>query len=70
MGDHAGTLDALTTQNSKSMQVRLEHEKDRLKLLLDMTNTLVLNLEPRDLLRDLGEHTARHSLRLRWGMAS
>src|SRR5258708_731884 len=51
MGDHAGTLDALTTQDSKSMQAGLEHEKDRLKLLLDMTNTMVLNLEPRDLLR-------------------
>jgi len=33
------------------MQTELEHEKDRLKLLLDMTNTLVSNLEPRDLLR-------------------
>jgi formate hydrogenlyase transcriptional activator len=33
------------------MQAELEHEKDRLKLLLDMTNTLVSNLEPRDLLR-------------------
>ena len=33
------------------MQAELVHEKDRLKLLLDMTNTLVSNLEPRDLLR-------------------
>ena len=33
------------------MQAELEREKDRLKLLLDMTNTLVSNLEPRDLLR-------------------
>jgi len=33
------------------MQAELEHEKDRLKLLLDMTNTLVSNLELRDLLR-------------------
>src|ERR1700722_4417054 len=51
MGNHAGTLKVVTTQNSISTQVKLEHEKDRLKLLLDMTNTLVLNLEPRDLLR-------------------
>src|SRR5580700_10017654 len=29
----------------------LQRERDRLKLLLDMTNTLVSNLEPRDLLR-------------------
>jgi formate hydrogenlyase transcriptional activator len=33
------------------MQADLERERDRLKLLLDMTNTLVSNLEPRDLLR-------------------
>src|SRR5258708_39811675 len=51
MGAHAGTLTPLTTQDSNGMQTELEREKDRLKLLLDMTNTLVLNLEPRDLLR-------------------
>jgi len=33
------------------MQAELGHEKERLKLLLDMTNTLVLNLGLRDLLR-------------------
>jgi formate hydrogenlyase transcriptional activator len=38
-------------QESNSMQAELEREKDRLKLLLDMTNTLVSNLEPCDLLR-------------------
>jgi formate hydrogenlyase transcriptional activator len=42
---------ALTTQESKSMLAELVREKDRLKLLLDMTNTLVSNLKPRDLLR-------------------
>ena len=42
---------ALTAQESNSMQAELEREKDRLKLLLDMTNTLVSNLELRDLLR-------------------
>ena len=41
----------LTTQHSHGMQAELGHEKDRLKLLLDMTNNLVSNLEPRDLLR-------------------
>ena len=41
----------LTTQESKSMLAELVREKDRLKLLLDMTNTLVSNLKPRDLLR-------------------
>jgi formate hydrogenlyase transcriptional activator len=40
-----------TTQHSNGMQAELGHEKDRLKLLLDMTNNLVSNLEPRDLLR-------------------
>src|ERR1700689_461491 len=35
-------------QQARSEQQR---ESDRLKLLLDMTNTLVSNLEPRDLLR-------------------
>jgi formate hydrogenlyase transcriptional activator len=51
MGAHAGTLTPLTTQHSNGMQTELVREKDRLKLLLDMTNTMVLNLEPRDLLR-------------------
>ena len=51
MGAHAETLTPLTTQGLNGMQAGLEHEKDRLKLLLDMTNTMVLNLEPRDLLR-------------------
>ena len=42
---------ALTTQESQNMPAGLEREKERLKLLLDMTNTLVSNLELRDLLR-------------------
>src|SRR6266853_4067901 len=42
---------ALTTQESNGVQAELEREKDRLKLLLDITNTLVSNLECRDLLR-------------------
>src|SRR5580765_6300086 len=44
-------LKALTTRESNSTLAELVREKDRLKLLLDMTNTLVSNLEPRDLLR-------------------
>src|SRR5258706_2914392 len=41
----------LTTQESKSMWAELVRKKDRLKLLLNMTNTLVWNLKPCDLLR-------------------
>src|SRR5713101_3351966 len=50
---------ALTTQESNSMQAVLEREKDRLKLLLDMTNTLVSNLECRDLLRTVSASIQR-----------
>jgi formate hydrogenlyase transcriptional activator len=50
MGASAAVYRALTTQESNSMQVELEREKDRLKLLLDITNTLVSSLEPCDLL--------------------
>ncbi len=51
MSSSKSPVRALTTQESNSMQAELEHEKDRLKLLLDVTNTLVSNLELRDLLR-------------------
>src|SRR5258708_28187984 len=51
MGADGGTLTQLTTQDSNGMQAGLEHEKDGVKLMLDMTNTMVLNLEPRDVLR-------------------
>ena len=51
MGVSAGVYKALNTQEPQTMQAELEHEKNRLKLLLDMTNALVSNLEPRDLLR-------------------
>src|ERR1700719_2226914 len=50
MNSPQAPVKAPTTPES-SRPVELEHEKDRLKLLLDMTNTLVSNLEPRDLLR-------------------
>ncbi len=49
MSSSQSPVKAFTTQESNSMQAELE--KDRLKLLLNMTNTLVSNLEPRDLLR-------------------
>src|ERR1700687_3783063 len=51
MNSSQAPVKAPTTQESSRMPVELEHEKDRLKLLLDMTNMLVSNLEPRDLLR-------------------
>jgi transcriptional regulator with GAF, ATPase, and Fis domain len=41
----------LKTQESQNTPAELERERERLKLLLDMTNTLVSNLELRDLLR-------------------
>src|SRR5580692_11117169 len=39
------------SQESPSARLEPQRESDRLKLLLDMTNALVSNLEPRDLLR-------------------
>src|SRR3984893_10002583 len=51
MNSPQAPVKAPTTPESSRTPVELEHEKDRLKLLLDMTNTLVSNLEPRDLLR-------------------
>src|ERR1700681_830236 len=41
----------LNFQEAPSARPELQRESDRLKLLLDMTNTLVSNLELRDLLR-------------------
>src|SRR6202042_1789982 len=41
----------LNSQESSGATPDLQRERDRLKLLLDMTNALVSNLEPRDLLR-------------------
>src|SRR3989454_8031358 len=42
---------SFNSQESPSARPELHRESDRLKLLLDMTNTLVSNLELRDLLR-------------------
>jgi formate hydrogenlyase transcriptional activator len=43
----------LRPQGSSTLRPDLQRENDRLKLLLDMTNTLVSNLECRDLLRTI-----------------
>src|SRR4030088_1036372 len=43
--------DSFNPQESPSAIPELQRESDRLKLLLDITNTLVSNLECRDLLR-------------------
>jgi formate hydrogenlyase transcriptional activator len=51
MGACSGVSKALVTEDSNAMQAGPEREKDRLKLLLDMTNTLVSNLEFSDLVR-------------------
>jgi formate hydrogenlyase transcriptional activator len=42
---------SLRSQEGRSPTAELQRESDRLKLLLDMTNNLVSNLQPRDLLR-------------------
>src|ERR1700733_6163559 len=42
---------ALNSQESPVAAPDLQRERDRLKLLLEMTNALVSNLEPRDLFR-------------------
>jgi formate hydrogenlyase transcriptional activator len=43
--------DALNFQTSQIAQAALQHKNDRLKLLLELNNTIVSNLELRDLLR-------------------
>jgi len=43
--------DALNFEASKIAQTALQHKNDRLKLLLEVNNTIVSNLELRDLLR-------------------
>ena len=40
-----------TNKALRDIQAELQHEKDRLKLLLDLNNSIVSNLELRDLLR-------------------
>src|SRR5258708_23559448 len=59
MGACWGVSRALITQESNSMPEGLESERNRLKLLLDMTNTLVSNMEPRDLLQAISASIRR-----------
>jgi formate hydrogenlyase transcriptional activator len=50
------------TEAHKELQgthAELQHEKDRLKLLLDLNNSIVSNLELRDLLRDISASVRR-----------
>jgi formate hydrogenlyase transcriptional activator len=51
MGSSLMPDDLLNSQEAPSAGTELQRESDRLKLLLDITNTLVSNLECRDLLR-------------------
>src|ERR1700728_2293383 len=51
MGTSVLPAQPLRSQELSVAAPDLQRERDRLKLLLDMTNTLVSNLEPRDLLR-------------------
>src|ERR1700676_216403 len=59
MSSSQSPVKALTTRESNSMLAALVREKERLKLLLDVTNTLVSNLEPRDLLRAISASIRR-----------
>ncbi len=59
MGACWGVSRALITQESNTVPDGLERERNRLKLLLDMTNTLVSNMEPRDLLHAISASIRR-----------
>src|SRR5258707_758983 len=50
---------SLNSQELPDARPELQRERDRLKLLLDMTNTLVSNLECRDLLRAISASIRR-----------
>src|SRR6266853_3836312 len=52
-------FNAINPQKPPSARPELQSESDRLKLLLDLTNTLVSNLECRDLLRALSASIRR-----------
>jgi formate hydrogenlyase transcriptional activator len=51
--------DALNFEASQRAQAELQNKNDRLKLLLDLTNSLVSNLEFRDLLRAVSASVRR-----------
>jgi formate hydrogenlyase transcriptional activator len=48
-----------TNQELQAIHGELRHEKDRLKLLLDLNNSIVSHLELRDLLRDISASVRR-----------
>ncbi len=48
-----------TNKELQGIYAELRHEKDRLKLLLDLNNSIVSNLELRDLLRDISASVRR-----------
>jgi len=48
-----------TNKELNATQSELQYEKDRLKLLLDLNNSIVSNLELRDLLRDVSASVRR-----------
>jgi formate hydrogenlyase transcriptional activator len=50
---------ALHSQEAQALQQQLARERDRLQLLLDLTNNLVANLELRDLLRAIAASLRR-----------
>src|ERR1700720_2498695 len=51
MGSSLTPNQSFNSQESPSPRPETQRESDRLKLLLDITNTLISNLEPRDLIR-------------------
>src|SRR5437867_6915931 len=51
--------DALNFKASQVAQAELQRERDRLQLVLDLSNSLVLNLELRDLLRAISANVRR-----------
>ena len=48
-----------TNKELNAIQSELQHEKDRLKLLLDLNNNIVSNLDLRELLRDVSASVRR-----------
>src|SRR5258708_6325478 len=48
-----------TNKELQGIHAELRHEKDRLKLLLDLNNSIVSNLELRDLLREISASVRR-----------
>ncbi len=55
--------DCLNFSNSEAMRVQLESERTKLKLILDLNNSVVSNLEPREVLRSISP-SIRKTMRL------